>query len=156
LRLNYFEAMTPIDHLFGSEIREKAIMTTPREDPTAKLREILHAYTAITGNAVAFEVWQFRLYEFCKHHNLNEFIGVLKFMIHSNKSHDWKYSLALGKLLDLERFQDLLGLARAHYRSHPKTSARAKILADWRGFEQNDTSAIKTVGQVLARMGDKV
>ena len=124
--------MTPIDHLFTT-------------------------YCALTGYKSHIRIWEYRLADFIRAgFTENDLIGVIKWIHQVNRQSNFKYSTNLGKLLDLEHFSDLRHSAQAHYRSHPKTSARAKILADWRGFEPTDTTAIKTVGQVLARMGDKV
>ena len=126
-------------------------MTT---NPTDILEALHASYCALTGTESKFKVWERRWFEFWQNgFTQSDLECVLKWLMRENRRNDYKRSLSLLKLLDLEHFDAYLSEARAIERNFKPKPAAVRTLEAFRGREEIEVDrAAKTVGQVLKGM----
>jgi hypothetical protein len=119
--------------------------------------KIIEAYNAVTGDRQSLMAWEFKLHQFVQAgYSANDMVGVLKYLLDENQNNPFHknkpYSLALGPLLDLQRFADLRSRAMQKYGKKANKTAGAQVLKNWRGFGSGDESAARLVGEVLRKI----
>jgi hypothetical protein len=118
--------------------------------------KIIEAYNAITGDRQSLMAWEFKIHQFVQAgYTANDMVGVLRYMLDENKNNPYHknkpYSMALGPLLDLQRFADLRSRAMQKYGT-AKPSNRDKVLASWHGFDRHQDGSARAVAQIMRGM----
>ena len=126
-------------------------MTT---DPQPIIEEVHRVYCALSGQSPNFKVWERRFYDFCQAgYGPADMEQVMIWLMRENRKNDYKRSISLLKLMDLEFFDAYLCTARAENRNNKPKSPATKVPESFRGHSQDgERVVIRSVGQIINGM----